>query len=344
MAGVSVSGTSTGGGNPGTATTNRQGNFSFRVASGTVTVTATKSGYTFQTQSIFVGAGETRSLGNIRVAGNMTPVGVGAARDADATTGMYDGMVTVTWSAGPGGAASEGYQVQTCVPNAGEDPPVTCNPDDTWTILVSNVANDADYTATESVPTDSENGFMVRVMATHDIPDDDPDAGEMTYTSDPVHVGAINVAPSNADADRDIDPDPDQVEVTWNGARAENTAARVIGSFDDGKTWVVLSTVSFTGTGYTAGADDEDPDHAFRFDFQSSSLLTGLAVVNPADGTPVLDTNDQPETDDLDATMMNSTFMIRVQARQPNVDVKVVDEDDVLTWKTSNSAGVDAKN
>ena len=164
-----------------------------------------------------------------------------------------------------------------------------------------------------------------------------------TYLSAPVPVGAINVAPSSAAADRDIDPDPDQIEVTWNGARAGNTDARVIGSFDGGKTWVVLAANAFN-TGYTAGADDEDPDHEYRFNFQSDTPPTGLAVVSLADGTPVLDADDNAETEDLDAAMMNSAFIIRVQARQPGVDVKVVATEDVETWKTSNSADVEAKN
>jgi hypothetical protein len=317
--------------------TDRRGRFSVSVPAGAITITATKTGYTFASRTVFADAGDTRSLGDIPATGNMTPVDVEAERDA--ADGLYDGMVTVTWSAGPGGAASEGYQAQTCVPAAAttDDPAVTCNADDTWATLGDNVASDAAaYTATGAVP--SVNGFMVRVQATHV-----DDGTTETYLSDPVPVGEIDVAPKNADADRDIDPNPDQIEVTWNGARASNTAARVIGSFDGGTTWVVLSAVDFN-SGYTAGADDEDPDHEFRFAFQSDNPATNLAVVSGADGTPVLDTNDAAETVNLDAAMMNSAFMIRVQARQPNVDFKVVDAQNVDTWKTSSSADVDAKN
>ena len=200
----------------------------------------------------------------------------------------------------------------------------------------------APYTATDAVPEDSENGFMVRVRATHDPDGETGEAAHETYLSDPVRVGAINVAPSNADADRDIDPNPDQIEVTWNGARASSTTARVIGSFDGGTTWVVLAANAFAD-GYTAGAEDDDPDHAFRFDFQSDTPPSGLAVVSGADGTLVLDADDNEETEDLTATMMNSTFMIRVQARHPGVDVKVVGAADVETWKSSNTASVPAK-
>ena len=85
-------------------------------------------------------------------------------------------------------------------------------PDDTnWTVLAQQRGEgDAPYTATESVPTDSDNGFMVRVEATHDPDGETGDAAHETYLSAPVPVGAINVAPSNVEADRDIDAEPDQ--------------------------------------------------------------------------------------------------------------------------------------
>ena len=96
--------------------TDRRGRFSVSVPAGAITITATKTGYTFADRTVFADAGDTRSLGNITATGNMTPVDVEAERDA--ADGLYDGMVTITWSAGPGGAASEGYQVQTCIPAA----------------------------------------------------------------------------------------------------------------------------------------------------------------------------------------------------------------------------------
>ena len=90
--------------------TDRRGNFSVSVPAGTATVTAELTGYDFTPQTVFTSAGETRSLGDITATGNMTPVNVEATRDTD--NGAYNGTVSVSWDAGPGGVATQ-YQVQT---------------------------------------------------------------------------------------------------------------------------------------------------------------------------------------------------------------------------------------
>ena len=344
VAGVSVSGTSTGGGNPGTATTNRQGNFSFRVASGTVTITVTKAGYDFPTQTVFVGAGETRSLGNITAGGTIQPTNVEGERGVNA--GAFDGNVTVTWMAGGRELAGVTYAVTACVPSDTE----MCAADgSTWTSFGTwderpdgNPAYAGlSVTAAVSVLTDSDNGFMVRVTASHTNPDGDTDTDdEISSTSNPARVAGINVQPSNVTAERDIGVGRFNLTVNWDGDRAGTTTARIIGSFDDGDTWVVLGeNVNFGSTDlYTAGEED-DPDHEYTL---ALAAATG-AVVDGDDGIAVTDDDGTADVDEsmLDVTnmMLEGKFMIRVQMRHEGVDED--DEDDSANpWKSSASETV----
>ena len=331
--------------------TDRRGRFSVSVPSGTATITAEMDGYTFASQSVALSAGESRSVGTIMAEGTIQPTDVEAERDTGAD-GSYDGTITVTWSAGGAGSTDVTYTAQWCIEDADATPAVTCDADDVaW---ANNTLTDTDDTdglmVTASVPAGSDNGFMVRVMASHAGPDGtDGTADDITLTSAPTAVGEIDVQPSNAAATRDIDPTPDQLVVTWDGARnsvsGNESSARVIASFDDGATWVVLGDVNFgDATNYTAGGDG-DPDHKWRFNLAANSAAN---VVDGDDGTEV---DDDTATTDVNESQLEVTdemiedgFMIRVQARQPNVDTKDVDGTAVATWKTSDTDDVAAKN
>ncbi len=108
---------------------------------------------------------------------------------------------------------------------------------------------------------------------------------------------------------------------------------------------MVLGDVNFgDATNYTAGGDG-DPDHKWRFNLAANSAAN---VVDGDDGTEV---DDDTATTDVNESQLEVTdemiedgFMIRVQARQPNVDTKDVDGTAVATWKTSDTDDVAAKN
>ena len=316
-------------------TTNRRGSYSVDVPAGNVLVTAELGGYDFDPVSVNVIAGETRTL-DFDARGTIQPTNVEGERDVNA--GAFDGNVTVTWMAGGRDLDGVAYAVEACVPSDTE----MCAADgSTWTSFgtwESDPTND-DYaglsvTAGVSGLTDSDNGFMVRVTATHTDPDD------ISLASEPDDVDAINVQPSNVTVERDIGVGRFNLTVNWDGDRAGTTTARIIGSFDDGDTWVVLGdNVDFSSTDdYTAGGEG-DPDHEYTLALAASEEN----VVDPDDGIAVEDDRTTPDVDEsmLDVTnmMLEGKFMIRVQMRHEGVDED--DEDDSANpWKSSASETV----
>ena len=232
LEGVKVTGTSTGGGKPGTATTDRRGRFSFSVASGTVTVTATKAGYDFPTQSIFVGAGETRSLGDIEATGTAEAVNIKATRDVgeDADSLTYNNTVSVTWKAGSGGVATS-YQVQTKVGT--DDWTDAGQPMDSMAYAEAD-SGDVDIT---SAP---EGAFSLRVVATKGDP-------AVTYESGAITVPAINPVVSDVKASRNIDEAPDQLDVTWTAKGNDNSRWRVLVKFGTETDWYIAQATSTGG-------------------------------------------------------------------------------------------------
>ena len=338
LAGATVTASPRGGSGGPTATTRTSGTFTIRnVPIGWATVSVTKDGYSFAKRDVFV-TGGTIDIGDLEALGTIQPTAVMAARDT--ANRSFDGMVTVTWSAGASDAEEEvSYQVQSCVlaDAANGEPAVTCVADGWENFSQSVLSTATTYEATAAVA-DSDGGFKVRVQAS--VTGGDP------VNSAVVNVAAINVKPSLVSAVRDIDPAPDQLVVKWNGDRAATTTARIVGGFTSNgtTTWVVLSTNAFDQDGYVVGATAANPDHQFSFGFQSADLLTG-AVVDPANGKPALDTNGAAIPDrELTVAEMNGQFMVRVQARQPSIDVEVVaGAENVDVWKASGPATINDK-
>ena len=257
LEGATVTGTSTGGGTAGSATTDRRGNFSFNVASGTVTVTITKTGYSFPNQTIFVGAGESRSLGNITAEGNMAPLGVMAERDTTAD-GVIEATVTVEWTPGPGGAATQ-YMLEVDTSSAGSGKWV-----EQGTAVEEPVHADTANLYRATLSNASEESIRLRVMAQHNHDDDDGTTPLQEYPSDAVTVAAIDPSASNVEAERDIDAEPDAYTVTWDARGNNQSAWRVVISFDGGTTWYVAPGTAAAGT-WTQTATDlvgQTPDTA----------------------------------------------------------------------------------
>ena len=317
LEGATVTGTSTGGGTPGSATTDRRGNFRFTVASGTVTVTIAKTGYSFPNQTIFVGAGESRSLGNITAEGNMAPLNVTAERDT-ADTGLFEATVTVEWTPGPGGRATQ-YQVQiqdtlgmwqdveaaVTAPTADNDP---ADADSTWQAQIT--------PPTGGDSSDPEGELEIRVMAQHDH-DADDQTDMQEYASDAVTVDAIDPTADDVAARRNVDAEPDSLVVTWTADGNTNSEWRVVVSFDSGTTWYVLNDA--TGAGGSWGAE----------------------VDNIVGTTPTTATNDgsagTAKAAAVTAAEVDGALMFRVDARQG-----AVGEDN--QWKVGPTASVLAKN
>jgi hypothetical protein len=283
LEGVTVTGTN--GGISDDDTTDRRGNFRLSVPSGTVTITAAKTGYDFPSQSIFVGAGETRSIGDIAAMGNMTPLNVEATRDT--ANGAYDGTVSVSWDAGPGGAATQ-YQVQ------------TLNDADAW-VNANGSSAVMDTTATEFTNA-ADGAISVRVVAQHDH-DNDANTAMVESASPAITVAAINPSTSNVKAARNIDAEPDELDVTWDAVGNTNSNWRVLVRFGaetewyeaeatatDGA-WTVTVTDFGTGTldavvadatGKTMTADLANGAMTFRVDYrQGDSEVVDDVETNP---------------------------------------------------------------
>ena len=333
-----------GGGPTRTDMTSRSGRFTVtNVSIGWNTVTVEKDGYTFAPRDVHVSGG-TVDIGELPAEGTIQAANVEAER-IKGTDGAFTGQVEVSWDAGGDTRGTITYAAETCVLSATD----MCDETSTWASAA--FTGDGASVDTIAAPTASDNGFRVRIVATRA---EETDANNVvtvpaaTATSASVHVAAINAAPSIVDATRDIDGSPDSLYVEWDGDRdgdgTAETATRIIGSFDDGTTWVVLgndATVDFDATEYST---DGNGDHQWRLAFESSALLTGLAVVDPDDGTAIADAANV----DLTAAQMDGAFMVRVQARQPGVDFVDANDDGAEdageeVWKSSGSASVSAK-
>ena len=65
------------------------------------------------------------------------------------------------------------------------------------------------------------------------------DSDAVIFNSAAVDVAAINVQPSALEAVRKIQG-THRIDVAWNGNRASDSQIRIVASFDEGTTWVVL--------------------------------------------------------------------------------------------------------
>ena len=270
--------------------TDRRGRFSVSVPAGTITITATKTGYTFADRTVFADAGETRSLGNITATGNMAPLNVMASRDTTSDANTFGTTVSVSWTPGPGGAATQ-YQVQTWD---------TTSPG-SWSNTNADLVTDttAEGNWEGEIRSADVGSIRVRVLAQQT----DGNGGFTDYPSDEVTVAAVDPSPSNVEASRDIDAEPDALEVTWDAKGNNDSAWRVVISFDGGTTWYSAGGTAASGT-WTATATD---------------------IVNL--GTPNAATNDGTTGDAkaaaITAAEVDGALMFRVDSRQgagPNED------------------------
>ncbi|MCY4574778.1 MAG: carboxypeptidase regulatory-like domain-containing protein, partial [Gemmatimonadetes bacterium] len=296
--------------------TDRRGRFSVSVPAGTATVTATKTGYTFASQTVSLEAGESRSLGTVMAEGNMAPLNVEAARDT-ADTGLFETTVTVEWTPGPGGRATQ-YQVQiqdtlgmwqdvetaVTAPTADNDPP---DADSTWQAQIT--------PPTGGDSSDPEGELSIRVEAQHDH-DTDDQTPMQEYASDAVTVDAIDPTADDVAARRNVDAEPDSLVVTWTAEGNTNSQWRVVVSFDSGTTWYVLNDAAGSGESW------------------------GATVDNIVGTTPSTATNDgtagTAKTAAVTAAEVDGALMFRVDARQGTATAD-------NPWKVGPTVSVDAK-
>ena len=221
MDGVVVTATATGGGTAYADTTTTAGIFAVRVPFGSYDIAATKTNYSFEYANgvtrVSVAHGQTLGFGDIQartfMAGNVM-----AMRVSDATTGVYDGNVSVKWA---NGTIQDGHVVTYQVES-------NTDTDNAWQNLGSAVLSDGDSTAINvGVPAGAGDGkFMVRVQATSDngTPDDDTD--DMTVTSGTADVGGIDPTASGVTAGRGADND--SLFVQWKATTNTNSQQRVL--------------------------------------------------------------------------------------------------------------------
>ncbi|MCY4667623.1 MAG: carboxypeptidase regulatory-like domain-containing protein, partial [Rhodococcus sp.] len=276
-------------------TSDRRGRFSVSVPAGTATVTATKTGYTFASQTVSLVAGESRSLGNVMATDNVAPAAVAAARDtADTGAGGSDQFtdnVTVTWEPGPGGRAGS-YQVQVkdtvgdwqnfgdAITGPVENTATTALGDSTWT----HSGNPGDAGNDNTVI--GEYALTIRVMATDTAAEPDVD-----YASDEVPVAAINPVASNVLTRRNTDAEPDSLVVTWEAKGNTNSGWRVAVQFGDEEEWYVVATDQAGGT-----------------------RLVALLANDTSDLTQIVDGTGTPKT--LTPALLNGAVTFRVDHRQ----------------------------
>ena len=298
--------TASSGGETDSDTSDRRGRFSVSVPAGTITITASKAGYDFGSQTIFAGAGETRSIGNVMATGNLMPLNVMASRDTAA--GAYDGTATVTWDQGVSGAA-DAYQAQR---QEGENWVAF---DTLMTALTNGAGSAADAAA---LPAGSDTLTVTfRVLALTDTSSDPttPVYGD-TLASATASVGPVDPTASNVAARRNVDAEPDSLVVTWDAKGDANSAWRVVVSFDGGTTW-------YAPTAGTAAAGS-----------------WGVTVDQIVGTTPATATNDgsagTAKSAAVTAAEVNGALMFRVDASQGTVS-----EDN--EWKLGPTVSVAAK-
>ena len=299
--------TATNGASVRTAMTTRQGAFTItRVPTGTVTITAEKAGYNFGTQNVFLGPGETRSVGMVAGTGNLMPLNVAAERDT-ATDGTYDGSATVTWDQGVSGAA-DAYQPQLL----GSD-------GETWVafgdLVTTLTAGEGMSTGTTNLAAGSDTLTVTfRVLALTEDPDS-PGTYTDTLASATASVGPVNPMVTNVQASRAVDPQPDSLDVTWE-ARGDNESDwRVVISFDDGTTWHVANATATGGR--------------WMVTLEAASFA-GMSDVG----------SDPATTTDATIAQLEAAFMIRVDYRQRETRG---DGTTAVEWTAGPTASVGAK-
>ena len=245
LPGVTVSATSDGVTN--THTTLASGLFSIRVPHGTVTLAASKDGWSFSDGGIpparAVAPGYTWSGVEINGTGTMKPVNVSVARSTDSNGNLNE--VTVTWDAGPGGAAAK-YQVQSSTDGGAS-----------WNNLGSEVTA-SPYTVSATV---GDNAVDIRVQAMN-VSD------AVVATSLEKTLAKMFRKASGVTATRNADLEPDRLEVNWNRDGTENsrTEHRFAVSFDGGTTWYAL----------TGSANASKPYYTFNL---SAGAFNGLSII-----------------------------------------------------------------
>ena len=289
-------------------TSDRRGRFSVSVPAGTATITASKAGYDFGTQTVALTAGESRSVGEITATGNLMPQNVEASRDT-AATGLYDGSATVTWDQGVAGAA-DGYRVQ----RLGED-------GETWdewgdSVITSLTAGAGSVTAAIGIPRSDTLTVSFRVLALTDTDTTTNVEYGDTLASAVATVGPVDPTASNVAARRNVDAEPDSLVVTWDARGDANSAWRVVVSFDGGTTW-------YAPTAGTAAAGS-----------------WGVTVDQIVGTTPATATNDgsagTAKSAAVTAAEVNGALMFRVDASQGTVGEN-------NEWKLGPTASVGAK-
>ena len=219
-------------------TTGVTGSFSLSVPFGGYTIEATLANHTFAPPSALTGwvvntaPGQTVNFGSIqartfgasglKAARTLTPEDDPATTDVDESKEVLSGNVRVTWDAGtvPDGHAVS-YLVQTSVDDG-----------DTWValgtaVLSSALAADPPTDSTfrqETAPTESDDGFMVRVQSVTD--NGGGAATPDTINGAAMEVAAIDPSASGVTAALDVTADTtvaDTLTVTWKATT--NTAS-----------------------------------------------------------------------------------------------------------------------
>ena len=337
MNGAALEGVTVSGGGD-TDTTDRRGMFTLDVPAGNVTITARKAGYSFDSWSVSVQAGENRTGVSIPASGTIEVQNIKATRDranSSATFGgnEFDANISVDWDAGAADTTGVTYAVQACVVTATDD----CGANEAvgsegWTAWATAAPAGAHgRVSATAAPGNDDEGFYVRVVAS-------PSTGDPVM-SPRIMVPAIDATPSNATADRLTDFEPDSLIFTWDADRESGVdfARILVYLTPTGGTagWYVLKSIDY-GTGYTAASKNADPDH-----HQSIQALavTGAALVSITDGTAIL-VGGTAHTMDITAAMLNGAALkIRVQTRHNETAA----DGTTFIWKTSNEATLPGK-
>ncbi|MCY4574776.1 MAG: carboxypeptidase regulatory-like domain-containing protein [Gemmatimonadetes bacterium] len=308
--------TATNGGKSDSDTSDRRGRFSVSVPAGTITITASKLGYDFGSQTVFADAGESRSIGNVMATGNVMPLNVAVERDTAVSDGYtsYIDDITVTWDRGVSGAA-DAYQVQV------QDALGLWEP--FGDRLMALTAGKGSATADGKSFADFTNGFSADTMMTtfRVVALTDTDTSSVTEYGDTLASATVRLGPVDPKVDsvtarRAIDPVPDSLYVTWEGALGNGDSEwRVLISFDSGTTWYV-------GNG-RAGSGRWTPT-------LEPSSFTSMPVADDADADPK----------SAEQTELDGAFMIRVDYRQRDVRG---DNSTPVAWKTGPTASVGEK-
>ena len=149
-------------------------------------------------------------------------------------------MVTVTWSAGPGGHA-ESYRVETW-----DTTGVGMWTDDNRQPVTDPDSTGADtYTGPGVTATDG--AMRIRVVAT--------DTLDVEYPSATVTVAAIDPSPSNVKARRNIDAQPDSLEVTWDAKGNDDSKWRILVKFGTETAWYVADDTDVDGGAWGVTVD-----------------------------------------------------------------------------------------